>query len=208
MTIKNALGSIHPNAFGIADFHFDFDCKQHSMLAQDVRGLSNDDMAAKFTEIGERIKIVTVVGAVVETDLGLGRVMDVIHVSGSRRNRVDVEVMLYNGAAERFECHQVKPAAADAPIRFFNLDGKTVEPSKYTLDYLNGIVGRGYSREIPVRGIVGYSELGMYTRKAETIGIVAFVRPDSDNYAYVLLADGTVIDGCFHLFNDHSFSLS
>jgi hypothetical protein len=69
-------------------------------------------------------------------------------------------------------------------------------------------VMRGYSEEVEVHGSMGHSELGIHTRKADVPAVKAFCRPGDYNYAYVLLEDGTWIDGCFHRFADGTFSLS
>jgi len=66
----------------------------------------------------------------------------------------------------------------------------------------------GYTKAIAVHGQVGWSDLGLWTRTAEKHGAVAFVRPDSECYAFVLLEDGTLVEGCFHLFEDNTFSLA
>lgn len=69
---------------------------------------------------------------------------------------------------------------------------------------------RGYTNPVPVHGEVGASELGMHMEIVRNHGIVAFVRPEDKHmiYAYVLLDNGKVVDGCFHLFGDGTFSLS
>ena len=89
---------------------------------------------------------------------------------------------------------------------YCNLDGIQATPQvpRY-VDYLRH---QGYSKEIQLRGTVGFSELGLWTGTASKVGIVAFVRPSRENYAYVLLADGTMTDGCFHRFDDGRFGLS
>ena len=211
-TIQTEYGFINANTDGTVSWHFTFDHMNHS-LPPFFTIDSRTKMLDKFFDMGEMILAVTKIGAVVQTDNGLGRVVDVIHVSGPTRNRVDVVVALYNGknfdeGFQRFPCHCVAIAPEDTPVILTNLDGIQAQPSAYTLDYLKSIVNRGYSREVMVRGTVGYSELGMHTRKADRVGIVAFCRPDSDSYAYVLLDDGSVLDGCFHLFESHAFTLS
>lgn len=96
-----------------------------------------------------------------------------------------------------------KPAPVPAPIQvkdeWTNLDGVKVKVGPATLQYINYLMKeKGYTVEKALRGTVGYSELAMHTRNAERIGIVAFLHPKGYGYAYVLMDDGNVLDGCFY----------
>ncbi len=92
-------------------------------------------------------------------------------------------------------------------LTFENIDGVRVQ-----IDADNGTLAyvqrQGYTRKVFVRGTVGWTEIGMHTRKTEHTGIVAFLRPDSNYYAWVLLHDGSWIHGVFHRFNDGGFSVA
>lgn len=92
-------------------------------------------------------------------------------------------------------------------MTYVNLDGIEVEPKNQ--DYIDTwIMGEyGYTRVTPLRGELGCTELGLWTRTAYTIGITAFTRPDS-HCAWVLLADGTCILGAFYQFENGTFSLA
>jgi hypothetical protein len=79
------------------------------------------------------------------------------------------------------------------------------QDSKFWKQYLRS---RGCTKVVLVNGEVGATGLAMYTGKVQCVGRFAFVRPDSMNYAFVLFTDGTMLDGCFHLFSDGRFSLS
>lgn len=94
------------------------------------------------------------------------------------------------------------------PTTFTNLDGLTVTTNESADHYIAYLKSQGYTREIALRGKVGWSELGLHTRKHEHVGIVAFVREDRQTYAYVILNDGSFLDGSFHLFESGEFSLS
>jgi hypothetical protein len=92
---------------------------------------------------------------------------------------------------------------------YTNLDGVSVTLEPTMQGYVEYIKKeRGYSREVQVRGVVGHSELGMHTRKANVIGVVALLRPGSDYFAYVILADGSILDGCWCQHSDGTFSVS
>jgi len=69
---------------------------------------------------------------------------------------------------------------------------------------------RHYTKPVEVHGEVGATELGMHMGIVCDHGIVAFVRPEDKHmiYAYVWLDSGRLVDGCFHLFGDGTFSLS
>ena len=67
-----------------------------------------------------------------------------------------------------------------------------------------------YTKPVPILGKVGASELGMHLGIVQNKGVVAFVRPNDEHmiYAYVLLDNGNLADGSFHLFDNGTFSLS
>jgi hypothetical protein len=90
---------------------------------------------------------------------------------------------------------------------YTNLDGLTVAPN--SVNYASWLAEKGYTQVIPLRGTVGYSELAMFTRNSERVGIVAFVKPDPQyGYAHVLLDNGFYLDGCFSVNDDGTFSVS
>lgn len=93
------------------------------------------------------------------------------------------------------------------PETYVNLDGVAVTLDGYNLQRFNDIWQRGYMRADSLRGKVGCSELGVHTRTTEKAGIMALVS-SSGNYAYVLLEDGTWLDGCYTRFADGSFSVA
>ena len=98
-------------------------------------------------------------------------------------------------------------AKLDPSDTLISLDGRVADPAPWQLDYLNGRLTNGYPRVVALKGKVGFSELGMHTRTADQQGIIALANPKL-TYAYVLLADNTIIDGCLTLFPDGRFSLS
>jgi hypothetical protein len=91
-------------------------------------------------------------------------------------------------------------------LTFTNLDGLTVTLEDYQEKYV-AYIRETMAIEIPLRGTVGYSELGMFTRTAHKAGIVAWAN-ELLTFAYVLLEDGTIISGCFTIFDDGRFALS
>jgi hypothetical protein len=109
-----------------------------------------------------------------------------------------------------FSCSRKKGLTeAGRPQTFVNLDGLVLavegENSAY-IDYVR--FHSGYSRIVPLRGQVGHSELAMHTGDAERTGIVAFLRPNTDRYAYVLMDNGRLLDGAFARFKDGKFSVA
>jgi hypothetical protein len=89
-------------------------------------------------------------------------------------------------------------------LSFVNLDGVKAQIPEETVNRLKSF---NYSDQILLRGKVGCSELGMFTGKAECVGVVAFSN-STRTYAHVLLDDNTILDGSFTLQDDFSFSLS
>jgi hypothetical protein len=70
----------------------------------------------------------------------------------------------------------------------------------------------GYTQEVDITGTFGASELAMYMNIVDCIGHKAYVRPDRQNYAFVLYTDrdgkASITEGSFNLFDDGSFSLA
>ena len=94
---------------------------------------------------------------------------------------------------------------------YVNLDGMEVIVGWWNEQYIREWIKEkyGYTKVTWLRGVLGCTELGMYTRTAEKVGIVAFTRPNEPGTgAYVLLDDGKIIGGSFHLFPDNTFSLA
>ena len=88
---------------------------------------------------------------------------------------------------------------------FTNLDGVQAEP--LVVNCLPWLQERGYAEQVPLRGVVGFTELAMHCQVTERVGIVAFTNK-ARTYAFVLLDDGSFIDGCFDLRADGTFSVS
>lgn len=83
----------------------------------------------------------------------------------------------------------------------------------YTLSYARHIRKCGYTKRIPVVGGPGASELGIHVgasmREDARFALVHANYPaPGTHYAYVVFADGYVLDGCFHLFSDGRFNLT
>ncbi len=95
-------------------------------------------------------------------------------------------------------------------MKYTNLDGVEVQVTEDTQRWIDTwVTGKwGYTRIVHIRGTVGYTELGMWTRNTQRVGIVAWLRPDSDRFAYALLDNGKILEGCWCLFGDGTFSLS
>ena len=94
---------------------------------------------------------------------------------------------------------------------YVNLDGVGVvvnwRDEQYIKEYVKEMFG--YTYVVQLRGVLGCTELGLHTRTANKVGIVAFTRPNEPGTgAYVLLDDGKIIGGSFHLFPDNTFSLA
>jgi hypothetical protein len=70
----------------------------------------------------------------------------------------------------------------------------------------------GYSEVVEIHGSMGWTELGMHTGYCDTPAKYALCQPGRYNYAYVLLDHPTKGEvwtyGCFHRFDDGTFSLS
>lgn len=100
-------------------------------------------------------------------------------------------------------------------VKYANLDGVEAESNQEFEDYLRSI---GYTIVVPLRGEVGATELAMWTRNVERIGIVALVyekhvhcdelNGTMGGYANVLMDNGKFLEGCFHRFRDGHFSVS
>lgn len=89
--------------------------------------------------------------------------------------------------------------------RFTSLDGITAAPPAWRVAWLRE---SGYVQTIPARGTLGSSELCMHTR-TDGMGVVAvLVRPENPHYAYAVLADGSLLDGIYHRFDDGTISIS
>ena len=74
--------------------------------------------------------------------------------------------------------------------------------------YAHLLWSRGYTKVLLICGEVGASELAMHMGIVQRRGVAAFVRPGIGRYAYVLLDDGEIVEGCFTRFGDGTFSLS
>lgn len=93
--------------------------------------------------------------------------------------------------------------------RFENADGvSAVLPD----DRLNVLKVNNATELIPLRGEVGFSELGMFCGIARSVGVVAFKNPDfpERSGAFVLTNDGKLTPGLLHAPSewDGRFSLS
>lgn len=90
---------------------------------------------------------------------------------------------------------------------YTNLDGTRVETDKFIDRYIEAIKQHGYPHEVKVRGQLQGSELEMFTGNVGRTAIVAWTNQQG-NYAYCLLDNGKLLDGCFHQFADGSVCLS
>jgi len=87
---------------------------------------------------------------------------------------------------------------------FTNLDGEEVKVGPGADYYIRYLLEQEWIAVVQCRGTLGATELAMHTRKVDHRPIVAFLQPGGTNYAYVLLHDGSILDGCFHQFEDGS----
>jgi hypothetical protein len=60
---------------------------------------------------------------------------------------------------------------------------------------------------VDVRGVFGWSELCMHVNITDVPAIYALAN-ETKTYALILAADGRMVDGSFHLFDDNTFSVS
>lgn len=108
-----------------------------------------------------------------------------------------------------FTCSRLRNQPEGKEYQFTNLDGNLLVVDGSNAAYIDYIrFHAGYSREIPLRGKIGHSELAMFTHNADREAFVAFVRPNNEGYAYVLMDDGKLLDGAFHRFEDGSCSVA
>ena len=98
-------------------------------------------------------------------------------------------------------------------ITFQNLDGKSIMFSEisqgdtYKVFSIMNRMMQGYKEIVPLRGAPGLTELCMHIGTAYTEGIVAFCN-ERKTYAYVLFADGRIVDGSFHQFDNGTWNIS